>query len=197
MWYTGLLRSCKRTLLFFTHGGSDCRLCAFMCPLPTAESYTKPHKIVAYPTPCKAFKVWQVDSYGPLPLTVSGYTYILTAVDMFSKFLFTVPLAACTVSEGLYLLFTTFGSCDTLTPDKGTEFTAKVKQTLCHLFQIKHEFTPSFVHHCLGDCERTHATIAAKLTPFLNFKRNNWDKVLPFSYICYKYLCQFYRIFCN
>lgn len=87
-----------------------------------------------------------MDSYGPLPLTVSGYTYILTAVEMLSKFLFTVPLAsddACAVSEGLYLLFTIFGSCDTLISDRGTEFTAKVTQTLCHLFQIKQEFTHS------------------------------------------------------
>lgn len=35
------------------------------------------------------------------------------------------------------------------------------------------------MHHCLEACERTHATIAARLTPFLNFKRNNWDKILP------------------
>lgn len=35
------------------------------------------------------------------------------------------------------------------------------------------------MHHCLEACERTHATIAARLTPFLNFKRNNWDTILP------------------
>lgn len=52
-------------------------------------------------------------------------------------------------------------------------------QTLCHLFQIKQEFTLSFVHHCFGACERTHATKAAKPTPFLNFKRNNSDRILP------------------
>lgn len=118
------------------------------------QNHTK-SAIDAYLTPCKPFRFWQVDSYQPLPFTVSGYTYILTAVDMFSKFLFTVPLAAddaCTVSEGLNLLFTTFGSCDTLISDRGTEFTAKVTQILCHLFQIKQEFTPSFVHHCLGAC---------------------------------------------
>lgn len=78
-----------------------------------------------------------------------------------------------------YLRFTAFRSCDTLISDRGTEVTAKVRQTLCHSFQIKQEFTPSFVHHCLGACERTYATIAANLTPILNFKLNNWDKILP------------------
>jgi hypothetical protein len=69
-----------------------------------------------------------VDSYGPLPLTISGHTYNLTAIDMFSKFLFTVPLAAddaCTISEGLDILFTIFGTCDRLISDRGTGLYSK------------------------------------------------------------------------
>lgn len=53
------------------------------------------------------------------------------------------------------------------------------EQNLQQKSQIKQKLTPKFVHHCLGACERTHATIAAKLTPLLNVKRNNWDKILP------------------
>lgn len=121
------------------------------------------------------------------------WTYVY-AVYMFSKFLFTVPLVAddaCTVSEGLYILFVTFGTCDTLISDKGTD---TVTQTLCHLFQIKQESTPTFMQHCLGACECTRATIAAKRTPFLNSKRHNWDS-FTFRYICYEHLCGFYWIF--
>lgn len=124
----------------------DVRSCVPCQQRKLTQNNTK-SAIAAYPTPCKPFRVWEMDSYGSLPLTVSGCTYILTAVDMLSKFLFTVPLAAddaFIVSEGLYLLFPTFGSCDTLISDRGTKFTAKVTQTLCHLFQIKQEFTPSF-----------------------------------------------------
>lgn len=89
-----------------------------------------------------------MDSYGSLPLTVSGYTYILTAVGMFSKFLFTVPLAAddaFIVSEGLYLLFPTFGSCDTLISDRGTEFTAKVTQHFVIYLKSSRNSHPVFV----------------------------------------------------
>lgn len=89
-----------------------------------------------------------MDSYGSLPLTVSGYTYILTAVGMLSKFLFTVPLAAddaFIVSEGLYLLFPTFGSCDTLISDRGTEFTAKVTQHLVIYLKSSRNSHPVFV----------------------------------------------------
>ena len=41
--------------------------------------------VTAYRTPS--------DPYGNLPITLQGYTYILTATDIFSKYLVTIPLA--------------------------------------------------------------------------------------------------------
>lgn len=150
-----------------------------------ARKVTKFHKqntIVAYPTPCAPFAVWEVDLYGPIPITALGSTFIFTALDMFSKFLYAVPIPrkdAITVAESLFRLFTTFGVCDTLVSDCGSEFTAVVTQELCKLLQIPQQFTPSFIHHCLGACERVHATLAARLTPFMNKDCNNWDVYLP------------------
>ncbi|XP_069103156.1 uncharacterized protein [Argopecten irradians] len=93
------------------------------------------------------------------------------------------PLAghsdAVTVSEALFTLFTTYGVCDTLISDQGTEFTAKVTSALCDLLDIPQQFTPSFIHHCLGACERTHNTLGVRLTPYMNDECNNWDTVLP------------------
>lgn len=50
---------------------------------------TKPN-ITAFPTLAKPFDVWALGIYGPLPVTPSGKSYIFTAVDLFSKFLYTV-----------------------------------------------------------------------------------------------------------
>ena len=150
-----------------------------------ARKVTKIHRqntIVAYPTPSAPFAVWEVDLYGPIPITAQGSTYIFTALDMFSRYLYAVPIPrkdAITVAEALFSLFTTFGICDTLVSDCGSEFTAAVTQELCKMLQIPQQFTPSFVHHCLGACERVHATLAARLTPFMNKDCNNWDKYLP------------------
>ena len=79
-----------------------------------ARKMTKAHTksgIISYPTPTKPFQVWQIDLVGPLPITNKGHTYIFTAVDMFSKFLFTVPLKASdsmTVSSAMFQLITQF-----------------------------------------------------------------------------------------
>lgn len=50
---------------------------------------TKPN-ITAFPTLAKPFDVWALGIYGPLPVTPSGKSYIFTAVDLFSKFVYTV-----------------------------------------------------------------------------------------------------------
>ncbi|MEW8548163.1 MAG: DDE-type integrase/transposase/recombinase, partial [Candidatus Thiodiazotropha sp.] len=138
--------------------------------------------ITAYPTPLRPFSVWQMDLYGPIPVTSRGYSYIFTAVDMFSKFLYTKPLLnkdAMSVSEVLFEMFTTFGVCDTLISDQGSEFTARVTKELCCLLQIPQQFSLSFVHHTLGACERTHRTLASRLTPYMNKQSTNWDQYLP------------------
>lgn len=72
--------------------------------------------VTAYPTPTEPFQVWQVDLYGPLPVTRQGYTYVLTAIDMFSKYVVTIPIAnkdTLSVSSALVQIFTKYGVCDT------------------------------------------------------------------------------------
>ena len=155
------------------------------CPDCQKRKTTKAHTksgIVAFPAPSGPFEVWQVDLYGPLPLSSQGNNIVFTAVDMFSKYLFTVPIAnsdAATVSLALFQLFTTFGTCQTLISDRGTEFTSKVTQEICRLLDVPQQFTPSFVHHCLGACERTHLTLAERMTPYMSPDKRNWQDVLP------------------
>ena len=101
---------------------------------------------------------------------------------MFSKLLFAVPIPskdAITVSSALYNLFTTFGGCDTILSDQGTEFTAQVTSEVCRLMGISQQFTPSFAHHCLGACERMHRTLEERLTPYVDKQKRNWDDKLP------------------
>ncbi len=155
------------------------------CPDCQKRKITQVHTkagIVAYPSPSGPFQVWEVDLYGKLPPTPQGNSFILTAVDMFSKYVVAIPIAnkdALTVATALFHLFCTYGVCHTLISDQGSEFTSKVTAELCRLLGISQQFTPSFVHHCLGACERTHATLATKLTPFMDNSKRNWQDVLP------------------
>ena len=149
-----------------------------------AETNESTHKVrvTAYSTPSGPFQVWQIDLYGNLPITPQGYTYILTATDLFSKYLVTIPLAnkdTLSVASGLTQLFTKYGICDTLLSDRGVENVSKVMTEVCRQLYIPQEFSPAFVHKCLGAVERVHRTMAERLTPYMNSKLNNWIDVLP------------------
>ena len=134
--------------------------------------------IVSYPTPMKTFAALQVDLLGPLPLSYKGNVHVFTATFMLSKFIFAVPILnkdAITVSEAMYSLFTTFGVCDTILSDHGSENIAAVTRDVCKRMGIAQQFTPSFTHHCLGSYERVHKTLEERLTPYVDAKRRDWD----------------------
>lgn len=156
------------------------------CDQCQKRKMTKMHTksgITAYRTPSEPFQVWQIDLYGPLPLTPQGYSFVLTATCMFSKYLVTIPLQnkdTVSVAAGLTQLFTKYGVCDSLISDLGTEFASKCMESVCRQLGIKQDFTPSFSHHCLGACERIHRTIAERLTPYVENNRMSWMESLPF-----------------
>lgn len=137
-------------------------------------------KIVAYPVPTQPFQVWQIDLLGPLPICSSGNSYVFTALDMFSKFVFALPIRnkdVATVSEAIFQLTTNFGVPQTLISDQGQEFMGKCTKKVGTLLGLHQEFIPSYIHHCLGACERTHRTIEERLTPY--FQNNaQWDTIL-------------------
>ena len=138
--------------------------------------------ITAFRTPSAPFQVWEIDLYGPLPISQQGSKYIFTAVDLFSKYMYAEPIVskdAVTVSTALVHLFSLFGVCRTLISDHGSEFIAEVTRLVCNLFQVPQQFTPSYIHHCLGACERTHRTLAERLTPYVHTQFSKWESVLP------------------
>ena len=49
---------------------------------------------------------------------------------------------------------------------------------MCKLLNIIQNFTPSFIHHCLGLWERTLRTVAERLMPYFK-KCIEWDSILP------------------
>ena len=141
------------------------------CEHCQSRKVTKRHTkegIKAFRTPSAPFQVWEADLYGPLPTSYRGNAYIFTAVDLYSKFLVATPLVnkdAMSIATALFDLFTSYGVCETLITDCGSEFTAEVTEKVCELLRLEKQFTPPYVHQCLGACERPHRTLAERLTP--------------------------------
>ncbi|CAC5395633.1 unnamed protein product [Mytilus coruscus] len=100
--------------------------------------------IVAFKTPEAPFQVWQMDLYGPVPVSAKGNSYIFTAVDAFTKFLVAEPIPnkdALTVAEVLFKLVSQYGVCDTLISDRGSEATARAIKEVCRLLEINQQYT--------------------------------------------------------
>lgn len=107
--------------------------------------------------------MWEIDLYGLLTLSRQGSNYIFTAVDLFSKYIYAEPIAAkdaVTVFTALIHLFSLFGVCQTLISDNGSEFIAEMTRLVCSKHNVPQQFSPSYVHYCLGACEGSHRTLA-------------------------------------
>ena len=148
-----------------------------------SKKITKAHTksdIISFNTPTQPFQVWQMDLVGPLSISNRGNSYIFTAVDLFSKLLFTVPIRtsdSITVYYALFELIMYYGLMNTLISDQGSEFISQCTKHLCEMLRIHQHFTPAFIHHCLGSCERTHRTLAERMTPYIS-QGKQWDDIL-------------------
>lgn len=119
--------------------------CDFCQKRKMTQDATKSN-ITAFRMPSEPFEVWEIDLYGRLPPTSDGDSYIFTAVDLFSKYLFATPIRnkdALTVSNALFKLFTYFGVCNTLISDQGSEFIAEITRELCKSLHVTHKLCPS------------------------------------------------------
>lgn len=137
--------------------------------------------ITTYPTPAEPFEVWEIDLYGPLPLSKQGSSNSFTAIDMFSKYVVAYHIKskdAVTQAQAFFKLITNFGVCNTIISDQGSECIAKVTSELCKMLHVAQQFTPAFMHHCLGACERVLATLAERLTPYMTNDMSNWEECL-------------------
>ena len=114
-----------------------------------------------------------------------GYENVLTAIDVFSRYLFAYPLteaSAINVAKVLIDIMTKHAYLlTTLITDKGTAFTytiiAEITQILGNTFKCaltKHPQT-------IGKLERTHASLKTNLKMACGEYRRQWHKNLPLA----------------
>lgn len=104
--------------------GNYVKSCQYCQKRKISRASTK-SSITSYPTPAKPFEVWEIGLYGPLPVSKQGSSYIVTAIDMFNKYVVAYPIKskdAVTVAQALFKLITHFGVCNTIISDQGSEF---------------------------------------------------------------------------
>lgn len=92
--------------------------------------------------------MWEIDLYGPLPLSKQGSSYIFTAIDMFIKYVVAYPINSkddVTLAQAFIKIITNFGVCKNIIGDQGSGFIAKI--TSEH-FKMLHVTQKSLQHSC-------------------------------------------------
>ena len=126
----------------------------------------------------------QVDLVGKLP-TAGGFTHILTAKDVFTKYLFAIPLynaSAPNIAKQLFQVFMrTSYIPKVILSDMGTAFTAKVMQELCKLLEVKLDYATVKHPQTVGSIERTHASLKQYLGIYENQIKRDWHNYVDLA----------------
>ena len=131
------------------------------------------------------------DIVGPLQVTKSGYQYILTVEDMFSRWLEAYPLRNCTAVAVAHKLateyFPRFGFPSILKFDRGTSFKNNIIKDLAESIGAQIIFSPAYSPKS-NPVERQHRTLKSILKAMIldkcSDKPYKWDEFLPAALFC-------------
>ena len=121
-----------------------------------------------------------VDIVGPIqPRTTEGNKYILTVIDMATRYPEAIPMKSITTEEVVDKLFDIY--CRTGIPkrihtDRGGQFTSELLNEVNRLLMIRH--TMSTPYHAQGNSvvERLNGTLKTTLKKLASEKPKEWDR---------------------
>lgn len=156
----------------------NCRVCLSVKP---EQKPPAGQMLSVAPTLDRPWQTLSIDLMGPLPRTSSGYSYILSVLDVFSKFLLLFPLRQATASKISDILenqvILLFGAPQKVVMDNGVQFRSK---QVCGVFE-KYKIKPNFIsnyHPQSNPVERSHRVVKTLLTAYVHENHRNWEKFL-------------------
>ena len=130
----------------------------------------------------------QIDLLPNLPPS-GGYKNIITAMDIFSRYLFAYPVTdASATSTGKVIIDIMTKHTylpTTLITDKGTAFTSKLVAEVAQILGIQIKCATTKHPQTIGKLERTHASLKANLKMASGDYRRQWHKYLPLAVLNY------------
>ena len=125
----------------------------------------------------------QIDIVGPLKSPL--YHYVLTGIDVFSKYLFAVPLTNArseTVARELAAIFFRHTYLPkTLLSDLGTTFVSELMHELTKILEIKLEHATLKHPQTVGVVERSHSALKRILKLNTHEQWNDWYKYVQLA----------------
>ena len=135
-----------------------------------------------------------MDFVTSLPISTNwkgdSYDSILVIVDRLTKMVHYEPVKITIDAPGLAeviidVVVRHHGLPDSIVTDRGSLFTSKFWSSLCYFLGIKRRLFTAFHLQTDGQTERQNSTMEAYLRAFVNFKQNNWARLLPMAEFAY------------
>ena len=130
----------------------------------------------------------QIDLLPNLPPS-GGYENIITAMDVFSRYLFAYPVtdasAANTAKVIIDIMTKHTYLPTTLITDKGSAFTSKLVAEIAQIPGIQIRCATTKHPQTIGKLERTHASLKTNLKMASGEYRRQWHKYLPLAVLNY------------
>ena len=128
-------------------------------------------------------EMMQIDIVGPFQSY--PYRYVLTGIDVFTKYLFAKPLttvSAKAVATALVSMFFTHSYLpETLVCDLGSVFTSKLFEQLTQLLEIRLRHATLKHPQTIGTLERAHGALKRILKLNTDLQWNNWYKYVDLA----------------
>ena len=151
------------------------------CLTKTKPSTRGQHRVLHSHRPGEPWSVLAVDFVGPFPTSASGYKYLLTVKDTFTRWMEAFPTRDMTSDTVIKLLteqvFSRYGMCARIHSDNGRQFISDLYHKLMSRFGIQVSQTPPYNPQS-NPVERAHRDLEASLTALCQDKTTKWPDYL-------------------
>ena len=185
--HLGVQKTLNRILSNFFWSGIEgdvkrfCRSCD-ICQRTVAKGAVTKVPLGNTPVIDIPFKRVAVDLVGPIfPISENGYRYILTLVDVATRYPEAVPLKQITteaVAEALLNIFSRVGVPEEMLSDLGSQFISGMMKELSRLLSIQRLTTTPYHPMANGLVEKMNCTIKSMLKKLTAERPKDWDRYL-------------------
>ena len=189
----------KRVFPFFFWPGyrrtiaDYCRSCV-ICQKTSQKGRVRPAPLQKVPVIDVPFSRICIDLIGPIsPPSSRGHRFVLTAVDVATRFPHAVPMKSVTaeaVAEALISIFAFTGVPDEILCDQGPQFTADLMREVLRLLSVSQLHSAPYHPQTNGVVERFNGTLKTMLSRLMADKPSDWDRYLPGALFAYREIPQ-------
>ena len=153
------------------------------CQKAAPRGRTAPVPLSQVPKIGTPFERVAIDLVGPFtPASEQGHKYILTMIDVATRYPEAIPLKNVTseaVAEALFQAFSRLGFPNEILSDRGTQFNSELTKQFFHMCGCKGIVTSPYHPQANGNVERFHGTIKPMLKKMVQDKPKQWNTYLP------------------